>query len=1005
MVYHGPMLFTDNRIALILTVAVSLSASAWTRESDPPDALLVASGISGGLCVQIGAGDVVFAQGLAAGGKFLVHLADVDSASTHAARVALRERGLYGLVSVTRIKSLDQLPYAENLVNLIVLREDLRDSISLPEIERVLCPLGVLATPSHPELEQKIRGLGFEKFRKEQIGNTAWLFARKPWPKAMDSWPQSRRAADGNSVSLDRLVGPPRRVRWVTGPSREISNMVSSRGKNYYAGVLARDGFNGLPLWNRSVTPSPARGGYGFPATPGSVSPIAVDDFLIVVSEGKVLALSGATGEILRDYPAAGRPRTILHEAGTLIAVDSSTLRALDIRTAESLWNVRSREHVHVVSGDGAVFAVQGDERRGDRLKIVRRVLASGESAWRKPDPGWLSGVKRSVYHDGLLAFEVSTLSDEKARNAVHVLDAENGDVLWSRGFHPGMTHFLQARALFAGKRLWILSGKKCLGLDPRSGSPEVELDAGYGHCFPPVSTDRFLFAGEMDVTDLETGVLEKPRITKGACSYDAGFVLANGLIYTFPKHCVCWPMLRGYTALAADSTSGNQAKSPDVSLDRRSRAKLESEVATPGTNWPGYRHDAWRSGASVTQVPEKLDVIWSVELGDWPGGRITSDWHDDPFVDGPLTGPVVAGGRVFVARPESHELVALDMETGSVVWRFIADGRVDSPPTIYRGNCVFGTRSGWVYCLRSRDGALNWRARVSPSDERIISYGQLESPWPVAGSVLVVDDVAFVAAGRQASTDGGVRVLALEIASGEVLWQKRIDRVPQTDFYGGESLEFEAFDLLHREGAEVTMSRWRFDRKSGEMNVAMKSGFARLKPGSREVVVPRGWWSYGARYESETEAARPFRRPLVVFRDGVVFGCSQDRRVIFRRDFDAKALASFDTEWYRKSAAYEAKRRGGDFWRSERLARDARWSSTAFRKPSQETVAALVLTRDVLFVLGESGSLGALSPLDGSLLSERRIAAPVWDGMAAASGRLFVSTRDGRVVALGDGN
>ncbi len=61
--------------------------------------------------------------------------------------------------------------------------------------------------------------------------------------------------------------------------------------------------------------------------------------------------------------------------------------------------------------------------------------------------------------------------------------------------------------------------------------------------------TCRYML-GEFDLTDLATGQVDAHRITKAACGLDGGWVPANGLIYVTPKHCVCWPMLRGYAAL-----------------------------------------------------------------------------------------------------------------------------------------------------------------------------------------------------------------------------------------------------------------------------------------------------------------------------------------------------------------------------------------------------------------------------------------------------------------------
>ena len=57
--------------------------------------------------------------------------------------------------------------------------------------------------------------------------------------------------------------------------------------------------------------------------------------------------------------------------------------------------------------------------------------------------------------------------------------------------------------------------------------------------------------------------------------------VPANGLIYALPKHCICWPMLRDYVALA-----------PALPGDRRSSSRpgLAPEPgagAVPGRDRP----------------------------------------------------------------------------------------------------------------------------------------------------------------------------------------------------------------------------------------------------------------------------------------------------------------------------------------------------------------------------------------------------------------------------------
>jgi hypothetical protein len=56
-----------------------------------------------------------------------------------------------------------------------------------------------------------------------------------------------------------------------------------------------------------------------------------------------------------------------------------------------------------------------------------------------------------------------------------------------------------------------------------------------------------------------------------------------------------------------------------------------------------------------------------------------------------------------------------------------------------------------------------------------ICAYGQPESAWPICGSILIRDGLAYFAAGRNSFTDGGIFLYALDPRSGEVVHQKRM--------------------------------------------------------------------------------------------------------------------------------------------------------------------------------------------------------------------------------------
>jgi outer membrane protein assembly factor BamB len=166
-------------------------------------------------------------------------------------------------------------------------------------------------------------------------------------------------------------------------------------------------------------------------------------------------------------------------------------------------------------------------------------------------------------------------------------------------------------------------------------------------------------------------------------------------------------------------------------------------------TDWPTYRHDSSRSGTTGEPIETKLATKWTTKLG------------------GRLTAPVIADGTVYVAQTDQHRLVALRQSDGEQLWSYTIGARIDSPPTIHRGRIVFGGADGWVYCL-TNDGQLAWRYRAAPQDRRIMAFEQLESLWPVHGSVLARGDTIYCVAGRSIFLDGGLRMLGLDLETGK---------------------------------------------------------------------------------------------------------------------------------------------------------------------------------------------------------------------------------------------
>jgi outer membrane protein assembly factor BamB len=839
------------------------------------------------------------------------------------------------------------------------------------------------------------------------------------------------------------MIGPPARIRWVAGATEEVEGVVTAAGRNFYGGILARDSFNGLRLWHRDLGKAMRNiSTFRLPHLGTSQSrPVASAKYVIAVEQGRLVTLNALTGELVRIFTGISQPRELLLSGETVVVCDSKAIAAFDVASAEMLWRQESAGIRNLVADSGKVAFIRRALNSPSNDETVVFDIGSGDMKWSRTDYPWLKKVVRTVLQGKYLVFEVSSLNDHDAGNAMHVVDITSGELIWEKAYPPGMNHKRQARAMFIDDDVWILHGGKVNtadkanlkrlplqvhALDPATGETRVTYPAGLAHCFPPIATTNYIFSGVMDLTDLKTGKLLVNPITKANCSREYGWVPANGLIYTTHKHCTCWPILRGYVALAPIGSDTNAPANRPLENIQFALEKgpaygkivnSQSSIVNP-EDWPIYRHDRWRSASTKSPGPEKLSILWSCPLAPamaLPDGPILHDWRENEFVKGPVTAPTIAGKMAFVARPDVHEVVAIGIDSGKVRWRFTANGRVDTPPTIYHGLCLFGTHAGSVYTLNADTGQMVWHFRAAPSNERIVAYGQVESPWPVPGTVLIINDVAYFAAGRQPFADGGIFIFAVDPVSGQQHWVHRLDTIPQDGYYENSGLEFDPIDILHQEGYGIALSRWIISLDGKKVTVDKWNAFAKLNTGNGSVWVPRGCWTYGPRHQDRFRGEAP-RRPLCTFRDNTVLSSFNGSTGLFRRDFDIENGEQFNSKWITGWEAARKGREGGTPFRTYRLAEKATWKTDPFTPESERSktmVPGTQLTNEVygmvlagdgrLFVVHKDGRLKVVSIADGSILAESKVPPPVWDGLAIANRQVYLTSQSGELVCIGE--
>ena len=984
-------------------VAVASCAASAVALADV-SAVVAQSPIQGGLCVVLGSGDAGLGRELARSGDFSVHLLGRDDVT--AAREVWHGERLAGRVTAERWDK-NHLPFTDDLVSLLVVLE--RGGVPAAELLRVVRP-------------------GGECVEREGAG---WKRTSKPRPELMDEWPQWRHGADRNSVSRDSLVDVPKRVQWLFSASvvLEAADMVTANGRVFIQDrdtLLARDAFNGLPLWKAALFPHKELG----IAKPPALVVAKGERVFGLLAGGKFCALEAATGRPVFEFADAGQPTTVmLLDEDVLLLGDDAGLRAYEAGTGKLKWREAVAGAHTLVGGGGAIFYLEGNDRRGGKAgELSARDAATGRLHWRKSFD-WAVRADLASYGEGRIVFEVRRPADwkeswndaarKKADNfQLVVVNARTG-AEEQRLFGVGSTarHGEFTTAFWHhGRLLTEARTPKGFGIaqyDPSDFSKPFEVfqanyagDRGWGHCYPPVLTERFYINGQLHFTDLYAKTQSANVITRGACHIlRTGYVPANGMLYTFPKHCVCFPMLNGNIALAPATKSPVPPESHP--LEQGPAFGVPGAVkAGESAAWPMFRHDEFRSAGADVAAPKTFAVAWSTTLNgpDYRSG-LAAEWAENPWTAGPVSAPVVAGGTVFVAQSDAHRLVALDAETGAERWHFTAGGRLDGPPAIERGIALLGCRDGWVYALRAADGALAWRRRMAPDDRRISTYGQLESATPCAGAVLVSRGLAYVSAGLHPNSDGGVRVACLRPADGELLWLKKFDDLgfdsawpapfdPRAKDKPGfasdpwrtiRPAEYRHFDLPVRDGEAIAVSRCAFDATTGAVELRKTSGYYQTAGGA---MLPRTSWRY-----TDVQS----RSPLAASLGASVFSTSPRQATFFRVDFAPGA--KFDGSWVEvKPEQFKA---GLAHASSKLLAGGARWSvGTGGETASYPR--ALVALRDRVLYAEPGGALSLRDAADGREVLRTKLEPLAWDGAAVVNGRLFVTTSAGRVVCFG---
>jgi outer membrane protein assembly factor BamB len=1009
------------------------------------------------LIVHIGCGNGEVTAALGANDSCVVHGLSREAQHIESARRYISSLGLYGSVSVELLSG-GRLPYSDNLVNLIVTEGP--PGVSEEEIWRVLAPNGVLLETHGDGWKKTVKPWPddideWTHWLHDASGN-AVAKDRRVGPPRRVQWverPLWQRHHD-LMATIPAMVSAGGRVFYICDEAPSTAVGLPDQWK-----VIARDAFNGTRLWSYPMgkwgwkywhTSETAGGRWGLPF---HVRRRLVADgrrvYVTLDFNGPLTALNSATGAVIKTYEGTEFTDEILlhngvlllsvskspQEPGRIAGVDAAKrpgetprgpaakkeVVALDAESGDVLWRqgdylgIATKEdilerftYLCLAANSEQVFLVEEDA-------LISLDLKTGREMWRWPRPPRTTKRGYRPYKPGNMCTLLATDDvvvyaqpeegyetknwNRSVNSRLMGVCAKTGKTLWSQESGYWATYGPPDVFVIDGL-VWThaAGGFDLIGVDLASGeikrrfSAQSVLDEVHHHrCYRNKATERYLLTARrgIEFLDLETERRQAHHWVRGGCRY--GVMPCNGLVYAPPHPCQCYiaEKLSGFFALASESRKDGERRA-ELEEPRAARTadrgpaygrigNRQSVIANPN-DWPTYRHDVHRSGGTKSNGPAELELHWRTHVGGAPSAC------------------TIAGGMVFLAVVDKHRVCALEADSGRPVWSFTAGGRVDTPPTIHGGMALFGSADGWVYAVRAADGELVWRFRAAPHDRRIMAFGQLESPWPLHGAVLVKDGLAYVAAGRSTHLDGGVHVLALKPESGELVGELR----PANSDARGLA------DVLVSDGDLVYMRHLAFAPPGrappvqGNRGQAAKAArhvysTAGLLDGS---YFSRVGWTTKTGMHSEPLGWKSHSRgqsDLLVFHDEFNYG------------FRSKRQGGYGG-WFRPgTGAYRitCTRQGVS---------KARWSV-----PAPVRVRAMVATSEALFVAGSpdvvdpddpwaafegraGGTILAMSLTDGRKRAERELAAaPVFDGMSAAHGSLFISATDGHVVCLAD--
>ncbi|MBT3198707.1 MAG: PQQ-binding-like beta-propeller repeat protein [Phycisphaerales bacterium] len=447
-----------------------------------------------------------------------------------------------------------------------------------------------------------------------------------------------------------------------------------------------------------------------------------------------VMAVNAKSGKTLWTHKSKVAPLSLALGGGKVFFANGTGMVALDRKTGKPAWTstapriskVGTGGSVRVVYSDGVLLAAVGT-----------RLTAMGAKDGKIL---WTNRLLASSHHCPNDLFVINGLI-WSARTGV---PQKLGTQIWARDLHTGEL-----------KKDFKATNAPAFPMHPR--------------CYPSRATTQYLMTNGMGTEFYKIGDTKMTlhHAVRGSCIY--GVMPANGLLYKPPDSCACYYQSKLEYFCAMSPESALKTKTPEA--QRLEKGPVYKDIinrkAKPAnlTDWPMYRREASRSGSTLSPMTTDLNEKWSIKLSGKLPQPVVSDGlafvssieQQTLYAINTATGKIawkfIAGGKIDSSPTVYNNTVlfgcgdgrvyCLRAEDGAVAWRYLvapADVQMVSYQQVESVWPVHGAVlvvKGKLYALAGRNMFFDGGIRLvvlNPKTGEMISENMMDNIDPETG-------------------------------------------------------------------------------------------------------------------------------------------------------------------------------------------------------------------------------------------------------------------------------